>query len=142
MQRRRAAEFRRFRDPVETDVPGSLDIHVVMANASSHKIRLIRNWFARWPRRHGHHTPTSASWINQVGRFLGWLTGNQIRRGARCSGGDLEAAINACIDAHNTDPKPFRWIESADDVPAAVQRFYQRRINGQTRCWETSGSGS
>jgi hypothetical protein len=32
------------------------------------------------------------------------------------------------IDARNADPKPFRWIKSADNILAAVQRFCQRTI--------------
>jgi hypothetical protein len=36
---------------------------------------------------------------------------------------ELEAAINAFLDQHNADPRPFRWIKSADDILAAVERF-------------------
>src|ERR1700747_2331512 len=46
MTRHRAQEFRRFLDTVEKNVPVNLDIHVVMDNASSHKTKLIRDWFA------------------------------------------------------------------------------------------------
>jgi transposase len=51
MPRHRAREFRKFLDEVERNVPEGLDIHVVMDNASTHKTRLIRDWFARRPRR-------------------------------------------------------------------------------------------
>jgi transposase len=69
----RAQEFRRFLDMVEKPVPGDLDIHVVMDNASSHKTKLIRDWFAKPPRWRVHFTRKSASWINQVERFLACL---------------------------------------------------------------------
>ena len=128
MPRHRAADFRRFLDMVEKNVPADLDVHVVMDNASSHKTKLIRDWFAKRPRWHMHFTPTSASWINQVERFFGMLTDEQIRRGAHRSVRDLEAAITAYIDARNAAPKPFRWVKSADDILAAVQRFCQRTI--------------
>ncbi|MCI0752334.1 IS630 family transposase, partial [Roseomonas vastitatis] len=36
------------------------------------------------------------------------------------------ANIRAFIDAHNADPKPFRWTKSADDILAAIQRFCLR----------------
>src|SRR5438105_1142395 len=49
MARHRAQEFRRFLDTVEQHVPTDLDIHVVMDNASSHKTKLIRDWFAKRP---------------------------------------------------------------------------------------------
>src|SRR5215469_4068755 len=70
MSRHRATEFRRFLDTVEHNVRADLDIHIVMDNASSHKTKLIENWFAKRPRWHRHFTPTSASWINQVERFF------------------------------------------------------------------------
>src|SRR5512143_3205160 len=78
MPRHRAQEFRRFLDTVETNVPADLDIHVIMDNASSHKKKLIRDWFAKRPRWHTHFTPTSASWINQVERFFALLGEQQI----------------------------------------------------------------
>ena len=70
VKRHRAREFRAFLDEVESAVPADLDIHVVMDNASSHKTKLIQDWFAKRPHWHSHFTPTSASWINQVERFF------------------------------------------------------------------------
>src|SRR5215467_11096266 len=99
MARHRAAELSWFLGMVEKNVPPDLDVHVVMDNASSHKTKLIRDWFARRPRWHPHFTPTSASWINQVERFFALLTDDQIRRGAHRSVRELEAAISAYIDA-------------------------------------------
>ena len=81
MKRHRAREFRAFLDEVESAVPADLDIHVVMDNASSHKTKLIQDWFAKRPHWHSHFTPTSASWINQVERFFALLTERQIKRG-------------------------------------------------------------
>ena len=73
-----------------------------------------------------HFTPTGASWINQVERFFALLTEKQIRRGVHRSTRQLESDIRAFIDAHNADPKPFRWTKSADDILAAVRRFCRR----------------
>jgi transposase len=134
MPRHRAEEFRRFLDMVEKNVPADLDIHVVMDNASSHKTQLIRDWFARRPSWHPHFTPTSASWINQVERFFGLLTGQQIKRGAHRSTKQLEAAITAYLDARNANPKPFRWTKSADDILAAIARFCRRTLQVQAQC--------
>jgi len=83
MPRHRASEFRRFLDTIESNVPADLGIHVIMDNASSHKTKLIRNWFAKRPNWHAHFTPTSSSWINQVERFFASLTDQQIKRGHR-----------------------------------------------------------
>jgi transposase len=134
MPRHRAQEFRRFLGMIEKNVRRDLDIHVVMDNASSHKTKLIRDWFAKRPRWHVHYTPTSASWINQAERFFALLTDDQIRRSAHRSTAKLEAAISEYIDAHNADPKPFRWTKSADDILAAVERFCQRTLAVQSQC--------
>ena len=129
MRRHRAREFRAFLDAVERDLPAELDIHVVMDNASSHKTRLIQDWFDKRPRWHRHFTPTSASWLNQVERFFALLTERQIKRGAHRSTAELEAAIKRYIETHNRDPKPFRWTKSADDILASIERFCQRTLS-------------
>jgi transposase len=131
MPRHRAAEFRKFLDAVEAAVPADLDIHVVMDNASSHKTKLIKDWFAKRPRWHRHFTPTSASWINQVERFFALLMQQKIRRGVHRSTDELQAAITAYIEARNADPRPFRWTKSADDILKAVERFCRRTLDVQ-----------
>ena len=103
MPRHRAQEFRKFLDEIERNVPDDLDMHVVMDNASSHKTKLIRGWFAKRPRWHVHFTPTSSSWINQVERFFALLSEQQIKRGAHRSVAELEAAITAYIKIRNAD---------------------------------------
>jgi hypothetical protein len=80
MPRHRAHEFRKFLNEIEQNVPVGLDIHVVMDNASTHKTKLIRSWFARRPHWDVHFTPTSSSWINQVERFFALLETDQARR--------------------------------------------------------------
>ena len=128
MTRHRAQEFLRFLDTVEKHVSTDLDIHIVMDNASSHKTKLIRDWFAKRPRWQMHFAPTSSSWINQVERFFALLTDQQIKRGAHRSTAALETAIAAYIDARNADPKPFRWTKTADDILASIERFCRRTI--------------
>ena len=121
--RHRASEFRQFLDAVEAAVPAGLDVHLVWDNYATHKTALIRDWLAKRPRWHVHLTPTSSSWLNQVERFFALLTEQQIRRGVHRSVDELEAAINAFVAQHNADPKPFRWVKSADDILAAIERF-------------------
>jgi transposase len=134
MSRHRAQEFRKFLDTVERNVAAELDIHVIMDNASSHKTKLIRDWFAKRPRWHPHFTPTSASWINQVERFFALLTDQQIRRSAHRSTKALEATIATYINARNADPKPFRWTKTADDILASIARFCRRTVDVQAQC--------
>jgi transposase len=121
--RHRAGEFRKFLDEIEAAVPPDLDVHLVMDNYATHKTELIRRWFARRPRWHVHLTPTSSSWLNQVERFFAVLTERQIRRGIHRSVNALEQCITAFIDQHNAAPKPFRWVKSADDILASIERF-------------------
>ena len=128
MPRHRAREFRKFLDQVEANVPTDLDIHIVMDNASSHKTKLIRDWFAKRPRWHRHFTPTSASWLNQVERFFALLSEKQIKRGTHCSTAELKAAIDAYIRVRNANPAPFRWTKSADDILASIARFCHRTL--------------
>lgn len=128
MQRHRTQEFRKFLDEIERNVPATLDVHIVMDNYGTHKTKLICNWFAKRPRWHVHYTPTSASWINQIERFFALLTDRAVRRGVFRSVAELETAIIAYINATNADPKPLRWIKSADDILAAIQRFCLRTL--------------
>ena len=121
--RHRAAEFRRFLDEIEANVPRGLDVHLIMDNYATHKTPLIRKWLVKRPRWHIHLTPTSSSWLNQVERFFADLTDRRIRRGVHKSVADLRADIEAFIDRHNADPKPFRWTKSADDILASIERF-------------------
>jgi hypothetical protein len=121
--RHRAAEFRQFLDQIEANVPGGLDVHLVMDNYATHKTPLIRDWLAKRPRWHVHLTPTSSSWLNQVERFFALLTHKKIRRGVHRNVADLKADIADFIDQHNADPTPFRWTKSADDILASIERF-------------------
>lgn len=121
--RHRAAEFRRFLDQIEAQVPAGLDVHLVMDNYATHKTPMIRAWLARRPRWHVHLTPTSSSWLDQVERFSALLTERQLRRGAHRSVEALHATIKTFIDHHNASPKPFRWHKSADDILASIERF-------------------
>jgi transposase len=142
--RHRAAEFRRFLDEIDANVPPDLDVHLVLDNSATHKTALIKGWLAKRPRYHVHFTPTSASWINQVERWFGLLTERALRRGVHRSVAELERDIRAFVDATNADPRPFRWVRSADDILASVRRFCLRTLGAATpdeALVETSGSG-
>jgi hypothetical protein len=124
--RHRAVEFRKFLDLIDGNVPATLDVHLVMDNYSTHKAPIIRAWLAKRPRYFVHFTPTHGSWLNQVERWFGLLTERQIKRGAHKSVASLIEAIEAFLEAHNSDPKPFAWTKSADDILASIARFATR----------------
>lgn len=70
-----------------------------------------------------HFTPTSASWINQVGRWFAELTRKKLQRDVHRSVAELNADVMSFIDAHNKKPKPCKWVKSADEILASVRRF-------------------
>ena len=129
--RHRAAEFRRFLDRIEANVPADLDVHLVMDNYATHKTKLIRDWLVKRPRWHVHLTPTSSSWLNQVERFFALLTERQLRRSIHRSVADLQTTITSFIEQHNAAPKPFRWTKSAPDILASIERFCIRNSPAQ-----------
>lgn len=125
-KRHRSTEFLDFLKQIDTAVSKGRNVHLVMDNYATHKTPKIKAWLARRPHWHIHFTPTSASWINQVERWFAELTRKQLQRGVHRSTAELEADIAAFIDAHNENPKPYRWVKSADDILASVKRFCQR----------------
>jgi len=48
--------------------------------------------------------------------------GSVVRRNVCSSVIELNQAIRAYLDAHNADPKPFRWTAPADTIISKHQR--------------------
>jgi len=130
-RRHRSSEFLQFLRTVDASVPAMLDVHLVMDNYGTHKTPAIKNWFARHPRFHVHFTPTSASWLNQVECWFATLTQRCVRRGTHRSTRELEQALHRHIELNNTDPKPFAWSKTADDILASIERFCLRTSNSR-----------
>jgi putative transposase len=99
--RHRHQEFLGFLKHIEANVPDDLAVHLVVDNYATHKHPTVRNWLAARPRFHIHHTPTYASWLNQVERWFALLTQRQIRRGSFLSAKELIAKIEAFVHAYN-----------------------------------------
>ena len=116
MLRHRAAEFIRFLRLIDKQTPAELDLHLILDNYAAHKTEAVKRWLARHPRFHVHFTPTSASWINAVEGLFATLTKRRLKRGVFRSVIELNQAIRAYLDAHNADPKPFRWTAPADTI--------------------------
>ncbi len=130
--RHRAKEFLAFLREVEKQVPEGLDVHVVIDNASSHKTAAVQRWFARRPHWHIHFTATKSSWLNLVERWFGLLTQKKIKRGSHRSVKKLKADIDSFIAATNVDPKPFKWVKTADEILASIARFCERTLRAHT----------
>ena len=127
--RQRSAEFRRFLDHIEANVPPDLDVHLILDNSSTHKSPPIQRWLGRHPRYHLHFTPTSSSWLNQVERWFAALTEKQLRRGVHRSTRALEETIYRYVDATNREPKPFIWTKTADQILDSIAKFCMRTSN-------------
>src|SRR6266702_3030679 len=114
----------------EPDGPGGephvLQIHIIADNYATHKTPAVQEWLAKHPRFRVHFTPTSSSWLNQVERWFGLLTGKLLRRGAHKSVRQLEKDILAWVDTWNENPRPFIWTKSAEEILESLGRLLQR----------------
>jgi transposase len=124
--RHRAVEFKRFLAQLEREVPASLEVHLVLDNASTHKTPAIARWLAAHPRFCLHFTPTSASWLNLVERWFAELTTKRLRRGTHRSVRQLNADIRAWIETWNANPRPFVWTKTADQILESIARYCTR----------------
>src|SRR5680860_259630 len=122
LPKHRHSEFVRFLKVIDTEVPAGLQVHLILDNYATHKHPNVQAWLGRHPRFHLHFTPTSSSWLNLVERWFRELTEKALRRGVFHSVPDLITAIEAYLDAHNDDPKPFVWTATAQDILAKVAR--------------------
>jgi transposase len=83
----------------------------------------VNEWLENHPRFRFYFTPTGSSWINMVERLFSKLTTERIRRGVFKSVDNLEAAIVEWINVHNTDPRPFKWTKSAQEIIRKVEKY-------------------
>lgn len=122
-ERHRADEFIEFLKQVDRKAPKKRELHIIVDNYRTHKTADVQAWLSKHPRFILHFTPTGSSWINMVERLFGKLTEERIRRGAFKSVPQLEKAIKEWLDAHNEDPKPFRWTAKAADIIRKVRKY-------------------
>ena len=122
LPKHRHTEFMKFLNVIDAGVPGGLDVHLILDNYTTHKHPKVQAWLNKHPRFHLHFTPTSSSWLNLVERWFRELADKALRRGVFHSVPDLIAAIEAYLEAHNNDPKPFVWTATTDDILAKVAR--------------------
>lgn len=125
-RKHRAIEFRKFLNKLDKQVPAELDVHLICDNYSTHKAPIIVRWLAAHPRFHLHFTPTYSSWLNQVERWFGLLTDQQLRRGVHKSIQALEKDIRDWIASWNENPRPFAWTKTADEILERLTTYLQR----------------
>ncbi|MFC9165486.1 IS630 family transposase [Streptomyces fungicidicus] len=125
-RRHRAEEFRKFLIKLDREVPAGLDVHLVLDNYATHKTPAIKTWLVAHPRFHLHFTPTGSSWLNLVERWFAELTNKRIRRGVHKSVQALEKDIRTWIATWNTDPKPYVWTKTADEILERLASYLNR----------------
>ena len=129
--RDRATEFKKFLILIDKNTPAGLDIHLVLDNYATHKTPMIQAWLDKHPRFHLHFTPTGGSWLNLVERWFGEPTQKKIKRGSHFTVKALEADIRNWIKHRNTNPKPFVWHKTADEMLSSLAA-YCTQINNTT----------
>ncbi|WP_280238064.1 IS630 family transposase [Nocardia abscessus] len=125
-RRHRATEFRKFLTSIDKAVPAEVDVHVVCDNYATHKTPLVQQWLAAHPRFHVHFTPTGSSWLNQVERWFALLTQQLLRRSVHKSVAALEKDVRNWVDQWNTNPRPFVWRKTAEEILDSLARYLQR----------------
>lgn len=118
----RSSEFLKFLRTIEANVPDGLDVHLVMDNGTD-ETPAIKEWFARHPRFHVHFTPTSASWLNQVERWLVALAEQYTHRGRHCPTRQLERAIHQHLNMRSANSEPLIWTKSVDEILDDIERL-------------------
>jgi transposase len=125
-RRHRAEEFKKFLAKLDREVPRDLQIHLVLDNYATHKTPTVKNWLLAHPRFHLHFTPTGSSWLNLVERWFAELTNKQIRRGVHTSVQALEADIRSWIATWNTEPRPYVWTKTAEEILERLAGYLNR----------------
>ena len=125
-RRHRHQEFLAFLRTIDKNVPAELDVHVILDNLSTHKTPAVKTWLLKHPRFRLHFTPTSSSWLNLVERFFAEITVKMLRRGVHRSVTALEKDIRDWITHWNTDPKPYVWTRTADQILESLAAYCQR----------------
>jgi transposase len=75
-----------------------------------------KDWLLKHPRFRLHSTPTSSCWLNLVERRFAELTNRKLSRSAHRSVTEMETDIRKWINEWNSDPKPFTWTKTADEI--------------------------
>ncbi len=131
------ADVLAFFKQIDKTVPQDLAVHVILDNLSAQKTPAIKEWLAhpsraRWQL---HFTPILSSWTNLIERWFKELTDKRLRRGGVfTSVAALTEAITTWAEHWNTEPKPFIWKATAEDIITKVARSREalHRVKSQT----------
>ncbi len=132
MPKHRHQEWIKFLNQINKETQQDLDIHLIVDNYATHKHPKVKAWMKRHKRFHVHFIPTSSSWLNVIERFFRDLDDKRVRRGAFRSVPELIDAVMSFIDEHNSNPKPFVWKKTAEQIIEKVGRARLAADNAPT----------
>jgi transposase len=115
----RSDNFVGFLADLVAQTPAGLDLHCIADNLSAHKTDQVKEFLTANPHVHLHHTPTHASWLNQVELFFSILERRLLRRGEFDSVDDLAQRVIDFIKDYNRRAAPFRWTYDGRPLMAA-----------------------
>jgi transposase len=127
-RRHRSTEFKKFLAKIDNQVPDDLDVHVICDNYGTHKHPVVNTWLAAHPRFTMHFTLTYSSWLNQVERLFAYVTADLLQRSDHRSVQALEKDLRDWVAAWNTNPKPFIWTKTTEEILGSLGRLIQRSI--------------
>ena len=122
MPRHRHQEFLQFLRKLDRETPPDLALHLILDNYAAHKHDDVVRWLKKHKRFTFHFTPTSSSWVNLVERWFREITDKRIRRGSFRSVAELIEAINDYLEQNNSQPKPFVWTASLQQILDKLSR--------------------
>ena len=124
----RAVDFRDFLDQIDRQTDPALAVHVICDNLSTHKAPPVQRWLLAHPRFVLHFTPTYASWINQVERWLAEFQRRCLERGVFCSLDELATALEEWISSKRRRPA----LQMDQDTDQIIDRIWRccKRISG------------
>ena len=125
MKRHRHQEYLKFLKKIDVQTPAELDLHLIVDNYSTHKHKDVKKWIKNNPRFNFHYISSSCSWLNLVERFFSEITNKRIRRGVFKSVAQLTQAIYDYLKSHDSDPKPFVWTKTADEILNKIAPLYK-----------------
>lgn len=121
--RHRHQEFLAFLSTLDRRAAPELDVHVILDNLSAHMTEEVERWLRGHPRFHLHFTPTHSSWLNAVEGWFSKLTNKGLKRGSFRSVPELQRAIRAYVDGHNSASTPFVWTKSTEEILRKISKI-------------------
>lgn len=115
----RADNFVAFLSDLVDQTPAGLELHCIVDNLSAHTTAAVEAFLDEHTHVFLHHTPTHASWLNQIELFFSILQRRLLRYGEFDSVEDLADRVIDFINNYNRAARPFRWTYDGRPLKAA-----------------------